>query len=404
MPDQFPFFVGAEGPDSAEVAIVAEKGAVDEVYYKRPMVGTTGSMIRRHARKAGLDAGVGYRDQSSDRGRRSKSVWLTNAVHHFPDPQANPTAADLIREQPRLYKELCSLPNLKVIMACGAHALASLTNFKFVNPINLNSQSVETQITSRRGSRYQTPWGCKVVATLHPSFYVQGEWRYQPIVQFDFNRLAEELAYGPTLALPKRDYYIRPKSLSEAVSWLHTIIQHPLTEYISFDIETVRGRNGTWYISCIAFSDHPSRAFCIPIMQRSRKPYWESLTDEAVIWRKIQDILDLADRRYVTQNGHAFDCFQLYKHRILTPWMQNGFDTYSAHSLLAPDLPHDLGFLVSIYTGEQWYKDESGKIEGAPPPEDQYWVYNCKDSACTLEVAWGIMADMKEHSCAKHNA
>lgn len=81
--------------------------------------------------------------------------------------------------------------------------------------------------------------------------------------------------------------------------------------------------------------------------------------------------------------------------------MANGFDTFSAHSLLCPDLPHDLGFLVSIYTDEPYYKDESGRSEtlsSRAAGENMYWTYNAKDAALTLECAFGIMQDLKEAS------
>src|SRR5882762_9672107 len=111
------YFVGAEGPLSARLAIVAEKGAYEEIQRGRPMVGTTGSMIRAHCARAGLDAGSGYGNSvRGERGRLSQDVWLTNAVHNFDDPYANPTSADLIREQVRLYRELASLPNLNCIL------------------------------------------------------------------------------------------------------------------------------------------------------------------------------------------------------------------------------------------------------------------------------------------------
>ncbi len=78
--------------------------------------------------------------------------------------------------------------------------------------------------------------------------------------------------------------------------------------------------------------------------------------------------------------------------------MSNGFDTFSAHSLLAPDLPHDLGFIVSIYTDEEYYKDESGRGQAGfgQVSEEQFYVYNCKDAALTLEAALAMIKDMKE--------
>ena len=380
----FKHFVGAEGPLTARLAIVAEKGAADEVKYGRPMVGTTGSMIRAHCARAGLDAGSGYGNSvRGERGRQSQEVWLTNAVHNFNDPYANPNSSDLIREQARLYRELAGLPNLNCILSVGAHALASLTNFKY------------SDILNRRGSRIPSAFGTKMVCALHPSFYVQGEWRYQPITQFDFDRAIQE-SLTHDLVYKRREYYVGPASIDEALTWMDEIIKYPHSEYISFDIETFQGRRGTWYVSCISFSDDPARAFCIPIMRRNRASYWDSLYDEGLIWRRIQDVLDLPGRRYVTQNGHAFDCWQLHKHGIATPHMASGFDTYSAHMLLAPDLPHDLGFLVSIYTDEPYYKDESGRAEEVPVSDEQFWTYNDKDSALTLECAFGIMQDLKD--------
>jgi hypothetical protein len=357
------------------------------------MVGPTGSLIREHLNSAGLDAGSGYAQNIKTKGRQSRSVFLTNAVHNFDNPYNNPTCSDLIREQPRLYRELSSLPNLRVIIACGAHSFAALTNFKYCNRIVLNDEP-ETGIVARRGSKYLTPFGTKLVAALHPAFYVRGEWRYRPVTQFDFNRAVNESQF-PDIRSTTRDYFIKPSSLNEVRWYADELLHHPLSPYISFDIETFEGKNGTWFISCVGFSDHPKRAFCIPVMRRDRTSYWD-IHDETQIWRLFQSLLAQRDRFYITQNGHAFDCWQLYKHRIATPFMGNGFDTYTGHMLLAPDLPHDLGFLVSIYTEEPYYKDESGRNEKLPISDEQFWQYNCKDASLTLEVATGPDTSCKE--------
>lgn len=397
------YTIGPEGPRDVTCAIVAEKGAKEEVTHGRLMVGATGSLIRYHANKAGFDAGTGFADWVNAKGRTARNVWLTNAVHTFDDPYSNPTCQALIREQPRLYRELASLHNLRCIIAVGAHAFASLTNFGYCyigtdknrRPGFYLDGEPETGITNRRGSKYLTPWGCKVVATIHPAFYVRGEQRYKSVCQFDFNRAFKEAQYAD-IRSPRRDFYIRPESMSELQDWASTLISRPLSHFLSLDIETFQGRRGTWYISCIGFSDHPSRAFCIPIMYRDRRPYWSDPHVEGQVWRIIQHLLALPDRYYVTQNGHAFDCWQLHKHHISTPFMANGFDTYSGHMLLAPDLPHDLGFLTSIYTEENYYKDESGRTESVPVSDEQFWQYNCKDAAFTLEIAAGFSCELQE--------
>ena len=374
----FKYTISPEGPRDAQVAVVCEKPARDEIALNRLLIGPSGSRVRKHLRDAGLDAG--------DAHRLSKEVWLTNAVQSFNDPTANPTDADITRELPRLYRELCSLPKLTTILGMGAVALKALSNMQYVD------------ITNRRGSRLVTPFGVKFIPTFHPAYYMRGEWRFAPVVQFDINRAVAERSW-PEIRKTSRQYNIRPSSLTQACQWFqHLKSSACQSKYLSFDIETRVGAHGTWYISCIAFSTEPTEAFCIPLMRRDRTPYWPNICDESLIWREIASVLNLPGVRYVTQNGAAFDAWQLRRHGIVLKEMRNGFDTFSAHSLLAPDLPHDLGFLVSIYTNEEYYKDESGRSEalGGNASEDMYWTYNCKDAALTLECAYGIMRDLKE--------
>lgn len=362
-----------EGPKTARIAVVCEKPANDEVCLGRILVGSSGSRVRRHLARAGLNAG-------SDR-ELSKEVFLTNAVQSF-DQVGNPTDYDIVREIPRLYRELCSLNECNVIIGMGGVALKALSMFRY------------TDITNRRGSRLHAAMGIKIVPTFHPAYYMRGEWRFEPVVQFDVNRAVEESQW-PEIRKTQRFWNIRP-TLSEAITWLNHLKCHS-SPYLSFDIETFQASGGTWYMSCISFSADPTEAFCIPLTRRDHKPYWQDISTESLIWRGIADLLNQPNKRYVTQNG-TFDCGQLRKHGILTPYMAQGFDTYSAHSLLAPDLPHDLGFIVSIYTDEEYYKDESGRGQAGfgNVSEDKFWIYGCKDAAITLEAAINMSRDMKE--------
>jgi uracil-DNA glycosylase family 4 len=382
LPNSPRYQVAPEGPRDAKIAVVCEKPAQDEIRYARLhgqprlLVGETGQAVRRHLKRAGLNAG------SAAPGDLSREVWLTNAVQSF-DSVGNPTNHEVALDQPRLFKELASLPNLSVVIAMGAKALLSLTNYQF------------DDIGHRRGSVLRTAWGTKLVPTYHPSFYFRGNQQLAPVVQFDVDRAVEE-SKTKCLTRTIRTYHVRP-TLQEALAWMDKIRKDSSSPYLSFDIETLRGRNKSWYISCIAFSVDPTEAFCIPILHRDRRPYWTDLSTESLIWRGIADLLCLPDRVYITQNGAAFDCPVLHRHGVRTPFMLKGFDTYSAHSLRAPDLPHSLEFLVSIYTDEPYYKDESGRGEEfGSVSEEQFWTYNCKDAALTLAVALPLMTDMKE--------
>jgi DNA polymerase I-like protein with 3'-5' exonuclease and polymerase domains len=64
-----------------------------------------------------------------------------------------------------------------------------------------------------------------------------------------------------------------------------------------------------------------------------------------------------------------------------------------AHHMMYPDFPKGLDFLCSNYTREPYYKDD-GKLWSKPWANmENFWEYNCKDSACAFEVAEGLNGD-----------
>lgn len=400
-------FVPPEGPADAQLAIVAEKPGRDEVIHllshefrartmsdinkvlaevgiksdeawrvqqgcndpnciadARPLVGASGQAVNRHLQRVGTS--------------RSRTLLL-NSVMHF-DAIGNPTDDEIKAEQVYLYRTLSEYPNLKCIVAMGNCSLLSLSNFHIDGIMN------------QRGSILTAATRHRMVPTLHPAFYMRGEWRYRPIVEFDLRR-AYELSLQDNYKPPKRTFFIEP-TFSEAIDWMGELEK---SSTISFDIETF------WphWIACIAFSDDEKRAFCIPIMKTNRQHYWDNVREEGEIWKAIQRVLANPKARYVSQNG-LFDCWHLWRHGIETPYMNKGFDTLYAHRLIAPDLPHDLGFLTSIYTEEPYYKDESGNWKQIRVPDRQFWIYNCKDAAVTLEVAKAEQQDMEEADLLEH--
>ncbi len=360
------YYVGPEGPKTATLAIVAEKpgrNELDELLKTgvgRPLIGRSGQMVDRHLENIGTN--------------RSK-VYLTNAVKKF-DSLGNPTKQDIIDELPDLYAELASLPNLNCVVAMGNIALLALTNFHYGD------------ISKRRGSIMRSFMGTKMVGTYHPAFYMRGQWELASVVEFDLHRALQE-SLTRDLNLPTRHFYLEP-TLDDLYEWRAKLKG---ASYISFDIETTR----RGHIRCIAFSDHESRAYCIPFSLRDRSNYWDTREREIIAWKIVQEILSQPGTIYVTQNG-LFDCWFLRKHGIVTPYMDLGFDTRYAHALLAADLKHDLGFISSTYTREPYYKDESGKWDNTqtPVPDEQFWGYNCKDACVTLEAAKGIWGELSE--------
>jgi len=363
------YHIGATGSRWASLAVVAEKPGRDEFARllqrgsSEPLIGSSGGAVDRHLLKAGF---------------RREEVYLTNAVRHF-DTIGNPSDEDIKRDQAELFKELCSLPNLNCIIALGNAALLSLSNFHY------------DSVMKRRGSILQTVFGRKMVPSFHPAFYFRGEWRYQSVVDFDFQRAAQQ-SRSRDIVPPEIYCHIAP-TFSEAMDWLRFLTGW---EEIAFDIELFRGR----YISCIAFCPDGKNAFCIPLAHGNRVPYW-NLEQEMQVWLAIAKLLSLR-KTFYTHNG-PFDCWHLWRHGISTPHMSAGFDSMLAHKLLAPDLPHDLAFVNSIYTEIPYYKDESGRWDTEiKVPDDQFWGYNCKDAIATWLCAKAIQEDMIEYNMLEY--
>ena len=368
--------VGSDGPTTARLAIVGEKPSYEEAAVGRPLVGPTGRHLRRLLTNIGYD--VGYRGSMLP--TPSKEVYLTNAVKTI-DNLGNPSNSEIRAGQASLLRELSAMPNLNCIVALGNSSLISLSNFHY------------NDVGNRRGSIIKSVMGTKMVPTYHTSYLIKGNSEMEAVVQFDLARARDQSRF-PGIRRPTRHYNVMP-TFDEAIAWLEAAAEG---EWLSFDLETKRcGPHMNWYITHFGFAATPEEGFCVPLTYQNRKPYW-TLHQEAQVWRAIQRLLALDHKRYITQNGLGADCWWLYRHGIHTPHMARGFDTMYAHRYLAADLPHALHFLTSIYTEEEYYKDESGKHEEGEfgVGDSQYQIYNAKDAAITLEIAHSMMRDMRE--------
>jgi DNA polymerase-1 len=210
--------------------------------------------------------------------------------------------------------------------------------------------------------------GRKVIGVYHTAAALR-EWYLTYIIEHDLRRVKRESNY-PHIVRPTRDFLINP-SLDDAVGFLDS-----LGDPVSVDIET-RGQD----VVCVGLSDNPDRAICIPFVDGRL-----SDVDLVYLWRRLDNIF--RTRGIIGQNIQ-FDVSRLERLGFYIERIE--FDTMLAHHLLYPEFPHDLGFIVSIYTEEPYYKHEieSDTLDG-------FWRYNCKDAACTYEAYLGLRAELQE--------
>lgn len=391
--------VAGRGPQDAKVVIVGEAPGAEEERVGIPFVGPSGRLLD---------------DMLSRNGIARDECYVTNIMRKRPpgndfgsfyeDRKRAYPKPELTKAVRRLHLEIQRIrPN--VVLALGGEALRCLTS--------------KHGITKWRGSILETKAGVnwpgaqagiglkeiedecgdwrpvKVIGTFHPAMILR-QYSNRAIAELDIRRVGKERV-GSELNLPSHEFILRP-SHDQVMDWLARS-----REKLAFDIETVGRR-----VRCIALSDDPRSAICIPFMTLSHyglKPgdtqlfinlagqeheygsYW-SESEEYQVLRMLSKVLGDRDIGKVAQN-FPFDSTLLAR--------EFGFcvrglhiDTLAAHHVLWPELPKSLDFLCSVYTRVPRYSDHNASID-----EDE-WTYNCYDAAVDLEVAVAIEKDLHE--------
>jgi len=306
---------------------------MDECYTRRPFSGPSGDLLWRLA------------------GVSRAECYVTNVRRDYSDAHTVPTPTEIAEVLPALRDELAAT-SANLFIAVGAQALYALTG--------------KPSIEQWRGSVLPCTLvpGRKVLGIYHTAAALR-DWPLTRIIEHDLRRARREAA-SPHINRPHRKFTINA-GLEETVSYLDG-----LGDPISVDIETI----GLDYPTCVGISDDPSRAICIPFRGGRL-----STSELAYVWRKLDRLF--RSRGIIGQNIQ-FDVTRLERYGFSFPRIT--FDTMLAHHLLYPEFDHDLGFIVSIYTEEPYYKHESST---------NLWEYNCKDAACTYECYLGLKAELE---------
>jgi uracil-DNA glycosylase family protein len=143
--------VFGEGPEHAQMMLVAEQPGDKEDLAGKPFVGPAGSVLDRALEEAGIDR---------------KKIYVTGAVKHFKFvPRGKirlhqkPNTSEIRACRPWYERELAAIkPDL--VVAMGATAAQSV--FGKITPINRN-----------RGRLIDLEDGLKVLVTVHPAYLLR---------------------------------------------------------------------------------------------------------------------------------------------------------------------------------------------------------------------------------------
>lgn len=329
------------GPAKARLVIVGEAPGQEEVKQGQPFVGASGRLLDEALAEAEISRAECYiTNVFKKRPPENKlaDYWCAPKKEMPAGYSAQPlfTGAyvkpEHLPDLPALHEEILSRePNLVLLL--GGTALWAFGR---------------AGINKHRGSVFVEN-GQKFLPTFHPAG-VMRQWNQKPIFEADIYKAAVEMESSET-NFPNRMLWIEP-SFADVEHYLFRCSQ--CLGHLAFDIET-RGR----LITCISVAIAPHESMCIPFYDR-RKPdgnYWPH-EEERMIWRALRWLLNA--HKVITQNG-MYDIQYLATHGCKI--RRNDDDTMLLHHSLYPEVQKSLGFLASIYTNEQSWKDMVKTLE-----------------------------------------
>jgi uracil-DNA glycosylase family 4 len=334
-----------DGPINAEVAIVGEGPGETEVRLGRPFVGGSGNLMWNTLRAYGINRANCYvtnvvkRQVSLSRKGNERHVVL---------------AEELDRWVGMLQWELGQLPHVRTILILGNYALHALTKCSGI--LKWRGSVLPAELPNRNRGRF--------VVTINPAYALR-ELKLEPVFKMDCHKFSQVVS--STFKEHHITHIINP-SYSEARALLRDLDKS--NRPIAYDIEAINGET-----ACHGFSNDPHVGICINLRDHARNRF--TAEQEADLLLDIQHLCD--SHRIIAQNG-SFDSYWTRLHDWLS--IKVWFDVLLAHHTMYPQLPHNLGFLCAQYTNHPFYKDE-GKDWKEGGNIDEFWRYNCKDTAIT---------------------
>jgi len=360
---------GSGGSVNAEIAFVGEAPGEREVQVKAPLIGNSGKLLWECLRAEGITRGECY---STNLVKRPLEILHKS----MKKPRAPIAKGELENWKHILLDELRRLPNVKYIVALGASVLYALTGNTHIDrwrgsviPIQLGSPDSALKLRT-----------VQVLCTYNPAHTFSAPLT-EITLRMDLSKL-HKLRNG-TFSTPPITHLINPSYL-DALDYIRMLQMD--RKPVCYDIETINGET-----ACIGLTNKTNEGMCIPF--RSSAEHFYTRPQEINLRLALNALLMDKGMRFVAQN-HTFDSTWLgFKDRIMVHgcWL----DTMLAHHLLYPQLPHNLGYLVSQYTDYPFHKDDASDWRDMNDI-DMLWRYNVKDVACTLLIAEKILDELRE--------
>lgn len=248
----------------------------------------------------------------------------------------------------------------------------------------MSALSLATGVSKLRGSVLQGK-GVLYLPTYHPAFLLRGMQKEIPTFIADLAK-AKTLS-GRTYVPPKEDFNLSP-TLGDVEDFVKRACKK--SSLIAVDIETTGLRPDASEIFVVGLADSGEHAISIPFFEKDYKPYWHN--GDLREARKLLARL-LATCPTIYQNA-LFDVMHLRYHGFEVLHVEH--DVLLAHHAIHPELPHNLGYIVSVYGQTPFWKDTVAMRDGrlGSLDNDVLRTYNLRDAVVLHQVLPGLLEDL----------
>lgn len=371
------FGLGGEQPP--KIALVGEAPGETEDLKGEPFVGSAGRFLQVACSKAGL---------------LWQNLYKTNVILCRP-PQNNiqsVEAEDAIeRCRKRFIKEVEELKKtVKVFVALGGTATKAF--------------GINESITKVRGSvfviRYdnvtkafvpveeQTKDSFIVIPTFHPSFIMRGQFAEEVTWRNDLEK-ARQLS-TKTYVAPVERFRLKP-SLTDVKDFVKRALD--TDALVGVDIETTSLEPKVGSIIMVGLALNGEEATVVPILDKGGLEYWKPV-EKPKVYKELTRLFEKG--RTMFQNA-LFDVRHLELNFDCT--VRNiEHDSLLLHHAIHPELPHNLGYIVSVYGRTPYWKGVILGRESRLVDCDQLELrrYNARDSVVLHQTLYPMLEDVKE--------
>ena len=351
--------VYGEGPENPKIFFIGEAPGAEEDVMKKPFVGKAGDFFNWGLHKADI---LRHR------------TWVTNVLCCRP-LNNKITSEDSLQAleccKPGLIEELNFFKhNLKVICTLGKTAM--------------NTMDISGGITALRGSVFGEH--LPTIPTYHPSYLNRMSYnKRDDSVNFKYVWISDllkvkKISESGWIA-PKENFILSP-SVNDLAGWI--IDAQENQDLIAVDIETFNHD-----VDVIGLATGSESAISIPFVIKDKGKlfsYWGNETDKVI---KMIEALFFTNK-LMFQNA-LFDVRELLEREWKIPFRNIKHDTMLLHHAISPELPHDLGFIVSLYGSTPYWKGDAGEAGTI-----ERWTYNLRDCVVLHQVLPGLLEELHE--------